>query len=74
MNIWRTFQELLPADPLLAGEVISHNGDGTSTIELPAGERLRGRGQGVAIGQSAFVQGGEVRGQAPNLPGVIVEV
>lgn len=68
MNIWRRFRDLIPSDPLQMGEVLSHNADGTSSIELPGGAVVRARGQGVPIGTNAFVRGGVVEGEAPTLP------
>lgn len=67
VNIWRQFRSLLPSDPLRVGEVIAHNSDGTSSVMLPGNITLRARGQDVAIGQHAFVQGGQIQGQAPAL-------
>jgi hypothetical protein len=56
------------------GAVILHNTDGTSTVALPDGWEIRVRGQSVAVGQSAFIQSGEISGQAPNLPVVEITV
>jgi len=67
INPWKRLEQLLPQDPLLVGDVIAHNIDGTSTVQLLDGRELRVRGQTVAVGQKAFIQGGEIRGQAPNL-------
>lgn len=74
MNLWRRFQELLPTDPLLVGEVLAHNADGTSTLEAPDGAVYRARGQSVAVGNNAFVRGGVVQGPAPDLPAYEAEV
>lgn len=74
MNLWRRFQTLLPSDPLLVGEVVSHNADGTSTLQAPDGAYLRVRGQGVTVGLMAFVRGGRIEGEAPNLPDYEVDV
>ena len=74
MNLYRRLLDVLPADPLLIGEVTAHNADGTSTVELPSGDTVRVRGQGVAIGDNAFVQAGQVQGEAPDLPVVSVEI
>ncbi len=52
----------------------NHNSDGTSLVQLPGGGIIRARGQGVAVGGKAFVQGGEIRGDAPDLTDVTVEV
>ncbi|MEQ6916562.1 hypothetical protein [Halomonas aquatica] len=46
-NLYRQFLELIPHDPLLVGEVTSHNSDGTSTLQLSGGGTLRARGQGA---------------------------
>ncbi len=73
-NLYRQFLELIPHDPLQVGEVTSHNSDGTSTLQLPGGGLLRARGQGVAVGLKAFVRAGEVKGEAPDLQDVTVEV
>lgn len=66
-NIWRIFSDLMPAEPMLVGTVLAHFDDDYSTIEMPGGGVIRARGTGVAIGDKAFVQGGEVRGEAPDL-------
>lgn len=66
-NPWKRLQKLLPQDPLLIGDVVLHHNDGTSTVTLADGRELRVRGQNVAVGQKAFIRGGEIRGPAPNL-------
>ena len=68
MNLFNQFKKLLPTQHLLVGEVVSHNADGTSTVNLPSGATIRARGQGVAVNDNAFVRDGEIAGQAPNLP------
>lgn len=73
-NLWQRFRELLPSDPLLIGTVLSHNADGTSTVELPGGGQLRVMGQGVAVAAKAFIQGGRIVEQAPDLPVTEIEV
>ncbi|CAM3306474.1 hypothetical protein [Halomonas lysinitropha] len=73
-NLYRQFLDLIPRDPMFVGEVIQHHPDGTSTLQLPGGGNLRARGQGVAVGLKAFVQAGEVKGEAPALTDVVVEV
>jgi len=60
--------------PLYVGEVLSHNSDGTSSVELPSGDVLRPRGQAVAVGLQAFVRNGEVTGQAPSLPTATITI
>ncbi|AXQ27582.1 hypothetical protein D0B54_02350 [Solimonas sp. K1W22B-7] len=68
MNIWKQFQQLLPSDPQLVGEVLRHNADGSSSVELPGAQVIRVQGQSVAAGLRAFVQGGRIQGEAPDLP------
>lgn len=67
MNAWAQFRALLPQDPLLVGEVIAFNGDGTSEVRLPGNITIRVQGQTVAVGLKAFVQSGRIQGEAPNL-------
>lgn len=73
-NAWSKFRELLPSDPMRIGKVLTHNDDGTSTVELPGAVQIRARGTTVAINSKAFVQGGRIQGQAPNLPTYTIEV
>jgi hypothetical protein len=69
MNSLAALRSILsPEMPLLVGTVAAHNADGTSTITLPGGGNIRARGQGVAIGEKAFIRAGLVEGPAPNLP------
>ncbi|WP_019024047.1 MULTISPECIES: hypothetical protein [unclassified Thioalkalivibrio] len=68
MNLYRQFQRMIPRDPLLVAEVVSHNADGSSTLETPAGGIIRARGTDVAVGSNAYVQGGRVIEEAPDLP------
>ncbi|WP_101927011.1 MULTISPECIES: hypothetical protein [Luteimonas] len=72
--IWRDFDQLLPHDPLLVAVVLEHNADGTSTVQFPNGSTLRVRGQGVPEGGHAFIRAGEIRGPAPAVTPVELEV
>lgn len=74
MNLWRDFEGLLPRDPLLVAQVVALNADGTSTVQFINGSQLRVRGQGVAVGDYAFIRGGEIRGEAPAVVPVVLEV
>lgn len=74
MNLYKSFLELIPRSALLVGEVTTHNADGTSTVELPDSAVMRARGQSVTIGNKAFIEAGEIRGEAPNLPSYDLEV
>ena len=74
MNLFKQFQALLPgADPLLVGTVTASTGTST-TLETPGGGVVIVRGGGVAIGQKAFYRGGELEGEAPDLPTYEIEV
>ena len=68
MNIAGEFQTLLPQSPLQIGTVTTHNTGGTSTVTLIGGGILVVRGQDVAVGLKAYVQYGQIQGEAPDLP------
>ncbi|MCR9089884.1 MAG: hypothetical protein NXI11_00845 [Proteobacteria bacterium] len=72
-NPYRQFLRLLPRRPLLVGEITATNSDGTVDVTLPDGKVVRVRGSGT-VGDRVFVQDGEVRGPAPNLPTFSVSV
>jgi hypothetical protein len=74
VNLYRQFRQLIPDEPLLVGEVLSHEADGTSAVELPGGAIIRARGQTVAVANKAFVRGGVIEGEAPDLPVEMIEV
>lgn len=74
MNIWSRFQALFPDPPLLVGTVQAHMADGSSRIVLPSGAVIYASGTGVAEGSKAFVRGGKVEGEAPELPAIQIEV
>lgn len=71
-SLLRDFQALLPASPLLVGDVVSIS-NGLATIELPDGALISARG-GASVGQRVFVRGGAIEGQAPALPFVEIVV
>ena len=73
MRLWDEFEQL-SADPLLVAQVVAHNADGTSTVQFPNGSTLKVMGQGVAVGDFAFIRGGELRSEAPPVVPVILEV
>ena len=73
-NVYRRLVELLPSDPLLIASVVSHNGDGTSTVEFPGGARMNVRGTTVAVGQPAFIKSGAIERQAPALTALTVDI
>jgi hypothetical protein len=68
MNLFKRFLDLVPgADPLLVGTVAAV-GATTTTLSTLAGSTVTVRGTGVAIGKKAFYRGGELAGEAPDLP------
>jgi hypothetical protein len=73
-NLAKLLEAVIPKSPRYVGTVTTHNGDGTSNVELPAGGVLRVRGQAVAVGEKAFVQDGKIDGAAPDLPVVDIEI
>jgi len=66
-NLYRQFIALLPDDQLMVATVDAHNADGTSTVTLLGGGTTRVRGTSVGVGLRAFIENGQVQGQAPSL-------
>ena len=73
-NPWTRFGALQNAGARAVVTVLSVSSDGTSVVELRSGTSLQVRGDSVAAGQTAIIQGGEIKGRAPSLPAVTVEV
>ena len=87
-NVFARLQRLLPQPPVIVGRVVAHQAaDDTSTIELPSaqgsaayaagletGSRFVARGRVVPVGQNAFVRGGVVESQAPDVPAVEIVI
>jgi len=65
-NIWKQFQDLIPGNPLLIGEVAAVNIDGTCTITMPGGSTMRAIGSGT-VGKNVFIKDGTIQGDAPDL-------
>lgn len=69
MNLYRTFQELLPKESRGIGTVISVNSSaGTSTLQTLSGGTVVVMGVSVAIGKKAYHKAGRIEGEAPDLP------
>jgi len=66
-NLWTSFRDLMPSDPLLVGQIVSNHGNGTVTVEYTAGGRGRVRGTG-SVGSRVYVRAGRVEDSAPSLP------
>jgi|GEM_PF-1335823 len=73
-SIFREFIGLLPKDPLLIITIFEHNADGTSTVELPNGCLIKACGQSVSLDSQAFVQFGQIQGEAPELSVEVIEI
>lgn len=73
-NLWARFRRLLPGDPLIVVTVAGINGDGTSTVTTPGGGAIRVIGNSVAVGDKAYIKGGAIIGEAPNLQHYEIEV
>lgn len=74
MSLWQEFNEAVGRDPLLIVRIVELHPDASSTVEFPNGSRLRVRGNSVAAGSHAFIRSGEVRGPAPDITLVELEV
>jgi len=73
-NPWARFGALMSPGAKAVVTVAAVNADGTSTETLRDGGTLQVRGDSVSAGQKAIIQGGEIRGRAPFLPAVTIEV
>ncbi len=73
-NIWQQFKSLIPEGSKAVVTITSNNGNGTSQAQLRDGSIVTVKGESVGLGQKAFVQGGEVKGAAPELAQYEAEV
>ena len=73
-NPWLKFKALLQGEGRAVVNVISNNGDGTSTVQTRSGVNIKVKGEGVAAGSKAMIEGGELRYEVPNLTSSVVEV
>ena len=71
-NLFKRFQRLIAAPPLMVGDVLSVD-DGVAIVEEPGGARHTVRGD-VTVGDRVFFRAGAVEGPAPALPVDFVEV
>jgi len=68
LNLYRVLRGITRRGATLVGEISAHNADGTSLVNFLDGTSMLATGTGVAVGQRAFVQDGQVMDQAPTLP------
>lgn len=73
-NPWLKFQRLLQGEGRAVVTVVSNNGDGTSTVETRSGVQIKVKGESVAAGSQAMIEGGELRYEVPTLTSSVVEV
>lgn len=73
-NPWIKFKRLLQGEGRAVVTVTSNNGDGTSTVVTRNGVSINVKGEGVAPGSKAMIEGGELRYEVPNLTSSVVEV
>ena len=71
-NPWKALQGLLSGASLQAGVVLSIE-DGVATIELPGGGIVQGHGD-ASVGQTVFVRGGVIEGEATDLPVELIDI
>lgn len=66
ISLWAQFRGLLPRAPRLLVEVIAHDTDGTSIVQL-AGTTSQFKALGTSVPEGAFaiVRDGVIEGEAP---------
>ena len=73
-NIWQQFKALIPEGVRVVATITTNNGNGTSQAELRDGSVINVKGESVRVRQKAFIQDGEIKGAAPDLPQYEVEI
>lgn len=75
-NLYKRLLSLLPEDPVQTGTVAAAYADGTALVTLDGGGgQLRVRNPlGRAVAAKVYVKAGEITGDAPVLPYVLIEV
>lgn len=66
-NAYNRFQTLVGKDSTDVVQITVLNGNGTSQATTLAGSAITVKGESVSVGQKAFIRGGEIIRQAPNL-------
>ena len=74
-NLYKRLLSLLPDDPVQSGSVSLAYSDGTALVTLDGGGgQLRVRNPlGRAVAAKVYVKAGEITGDAPVLPYVLIE-
>lgn len=73
-NPWVKFRRLLQGEGRTVVTVQSNNGDGTSAVSTRDGTTITVKGEAVAAGKKAMIEGGELRYEVPDLSSSVVEV
>lgn len=75
-NLYKRLLSLLPDDPVQSGTVSLAYSDGTALVTLDGGGgQLRVRNPlSMTAAQKVYVKAGEITGDAPVLPYVLIEV
>lgn len=73
-NSFSRFRSLLPSATNELVDIISNNGDGTSTAATLSGQTVVVKGESVSPNNRAYVRDGEVVRAMPQLPVLEVEV
>lgn len=68
MNLHKRWLNLIPQQPLDAGEVVAVHDDGV-TVQLPTSVQVRARGE-AEVGDHVYIRGGAIEGPAPALTGI----
>ncbi|WP_445425163.1 hypothetical protein [Alishewanella sp. HL-SH06] len=73
-NQYQRLRGLTQSQPRTIGTVVSHNADGTSTVQLLSNAFVTVLGQGVAVNSRAYIEGGRIIGQAADLPFFTIDI
>lgn len=66
-NLFTQFQNLSSSPAMTVVTILSVNSDGTSSAETLGGITITVNGDNVVAGKKAFVRGGEIVREAPDL-------
>lgn len=72
-NLYTQLIKLLPSSPVMVGDVVAVDTDGTVTVVDSAGGRFNVRGD-ASVGDRVYFRAGAIEGPAPDLPVVEIEV
>lgn len=64
-NPWKDLQGLFASPPRQVG-VVSAYDDGIATVDFPGGGQIKAVGATTTVGQTVFVRGDVIEGEAPD--------